>query len=116
MVSVVTPCYNGEATIGRLLDSVLAQTYTNIELIVVNDGSTDGTEDAIREYEPTLRHELAGFTYVQQDNAGLGGAIQAGLRRVTGDYLCWPDADDWLEPSRSQSGWPRSSPTPSAPS
>lgn len=99
IVSVVTPCYNGEATIGRLLDSVLDQTHHSIDLVLVDDGSTDGTADVVRHYEPTLRAELSNFTFVQQSNQGLGGAINVGLRHVTGDYLCWPDADDYLEPT-----------------
>lgn len=97
VVSVITPCYNGEATVGRLLESVLAQTHRLIDLVVVDDGSTDGTEDVVQSYERTLRAELSSFTYVRQDNQGLGGAINTGLRHVIGEYLCWPDADDYLE-------------------
>jgi glycosyltransferase involved in cell wall biosynthesis len=99
LVSIITPCFNGEQHVSKLIESVLAQTHPNIEFILVNDGSTDGTDDIVRAYEPRLRHRLSRFVYVQQENAGLGGAIYAGLRHVTGDYVCWPDADDYLEPT-----------------
>lgn len=98
LVSIITPCYNGEATLGRLLDSVLAQTYPNIEMILVNDGSTDGTDDIVERYRARLEADLSAFTYVRQENQGLGGAINTGLQHVGGRYLCWPDADDYLEP------------------
>lgn len=99
LVSIVTPCFNGEGTLGRLLDSVLAQTHPTIELILVNDGSTDGTDDVVARYRRELVAQLSAFTYVRQENRGLGGAINAGLARVNGQYLCWPDADDYLEPT-----------------
>lgn len=98
LVSIITPCYNGEATLGRLFDSVLAQTYPNIEMILVNDGSTDGTDDVVNRYRVRLEANLSAFTYVRQENQGLGGAINTGLQHVSGRYLCWPDADDYLEP------------------
>lgn len=98
LVSIITPCYNGDATLGRLLDSIIAQTYPNIELILVNDGSTDGTDDVVAAYRPSLQARLTRFIYVRQTNQGLGGAIHSGLQNVHGRYLCWPDADDYLEP------------------
>jgi len=98
LVSILTPCYNGEATIGRLIESVLAQTYSDIEFVVVDDGSTDGTADAIMRYERDLKWGLRRFELVRQANRGLGGAIDTGLKHVTGEYLGWPDADDFLEP------------------
>jgi len=99
LVSIVTPCFNGEKHVGRLIESVLAQTHENIEFILVNDGSTDGTDAVVASYRERLNTELTRFVYVQQENAGLGGAINGGLPHVTGQYLCWPDADDYLEPN-----------------
>jgi len=99
LVSIVTPCFNGEHHIGRLIESVLAQTYPNIEFILVNDGSTDGTNDVVHQFMGRLDEELTRFVYVEQANTGLGGAINAGLQHVTGEYLCWPDSDDYLEPT-----------------
>ena len=99
LVSIITPCYNGEKCLARMLDSVIAQTYRPIEYILVNDGSTDGTQSLAESYIP--KFEEAGIKYyiIKQENKGLGGAINAGLKIFTGDYLCWPDADDYLEPT-----------------
>lgn len=99
LVSIITPCFNGEHHVGRLIESVLAQTYPNIEFILVNDGSTDGTNEVVHQLMGRLDEELTRFVYVEQANMGLGGAINAGLLHVTGEYLCWPDADDYLEPT-----------------
>lgn len=97
LVSVLTPCYNGEKHIDRLLNSILNQTYTNIEFIIVNDGSTDASEDIILSYKDKFEEKGYIFKYIKQVNKGLGGAINTGLKVFTGDYLCWPDADDYLE-------------------
>ena len=99
LISIITPCFNGEHHVGRLIESVLAQTYPYIEFILVNDGSTDGTNDVVHQFMSRLDEELTRFVYVEQANTGLGGAINAGLQHVTGEYLCWPDADDYLEPT-----------------
>lgn len=98
LVSVITPCFNGEQHVGRLIESILAQTYPRIEFILVNDGSTDCTEKVVMSFRDQLHRCLTRFTYVLQANSGLGGAISAGLQHVHGEYLCWPDADDFLEP------------------
>lgn len=98
LVSIVTPCFNGEHHVGRLIESVLAQTHPNIEFILVNDGSTDGTDEVVESYREQLEVQLTRFVYAQQENAGLGGAINGGLAHVSGEFLCWPDADDYLEP------------------
>lgn len=99
LVSIITPCYNGEQCLGRMLDSVIAQTYRPIEYILVNDGSTDGTQKIAESYIPKFKRNGISYTIVQQENKGLAGAINAGLKRFTGDYLCWSDADDYLEPT-----------------
>lgn len=97
LVSIITPCYNGEKVISRLMDSVLNQTYKKIEFILVNDGSTDNTESIVKSYEQKFTQEGMIFKYVYQENRGLGGAIDTGLKHFTGEFLCWPDADDYLE-------------------
>lgn len=97
LVSIITPCYNGEKTISRLMDSVLNQTYKKIEFILVNDGSTDKTEEIANSYKQKFADSGMVFKYVYQENKGLGGAINTGLKHFTGDFLCWPDADDYLE-------------------
>lgn len=97
LVSIITPCYNGEKTIARLMDSVLNQTYKNIEFILIDDGSTDNTESIVKAYESKFTEQGMIFKYVYQENRGLGGAIDTGLKHFTGEFLCWPDADDYLE-------------------
>ena len=88
LVSIITPCYNGAAVIGRMIESVLAQTYDNIEYILVNDGSKDDTERVVLSYQEQFEKRGYRFLYVKQENGGLGAAINAGLRVFSGDYLC----------------------------
>ncbi len=96
LVSIVTPCYNGGKYVHRLIESILNQSYTKIEFIIVNDGSTDNSEEVILSYEVQFKARGMIFKYVPQANKGVGGAINTGLKYFTGEYLCWPDADDWL--------------------
>ncbi|MDR6121168.1 glycosyltransferase involved in cell wall biosynthesis [Bacillus sp. SLBN-46] len=95
-VSIITPCYNGEDFISRYLNSVLNQTYQNIELILVNDGSTDRTEDIVKSYIPEFKEKGMELIYINQENTGQSGALNKGLQLFTGDYLTWPDSDDIL--------------------
>lgn len=97
-VSIVVPCYNGADTIARALRGVIQQTYRPIQLILVNDGSTDNSDPIIREMEAEIRAAGIQFDYIVQENLGLGGAINTGLKYVTGEYLAWADADDELLP------------------
>ena len=97
LVSVITPCYNGECHVGRLISSILNQTYENIEFIIVNDGSTDDSEKIILSYKEEFEKKGYIFKYIKQNNKGLGGAINKGLKFFTGEFLCWPDSDDYLE-------------------
>lgn len=98
LVSIITPCYNGEHYVHRFMDSILSQTYDSIELIFVNDGSVDRTEDVVLSFQEKFKEKGIRFKYIYQKNKGLGGAINTGLKQVTGSYLCWPDSDDYLEP------------------
>ena len=96
LVSVVIPCYNVEQKIPKLLESLQKQTYKNLELIFVDDGSIDNTKEAIL-HAFTIFEKMGMRTeYIYQENRGPGGAINAGIKKITGDYLIWPDADDWL--------------------
>lgn len=98
LVSIISPCYNVERFIGRFFDSLVAQTYKRLEVILVNDGSTDGTGELIRASVPRLEAEGYLVKVVEQENRGLAGAIDAGLKHFTGEFLTWPDPDDWLTP------------------
>lgn len=96
LVSVITPCYNGNGKIQLYLDSLLKQTYNNIEIILINDGSTDNTEDIILSYKNKFINKGYKFIYLKQKNGGQDVALNNGLKFFTGEYLIWPDADDIL--------------------
>ena len=96
LVSIVIPCYNQARFLGDALDSVLAQTYTPREIIVVDDGATDDTAEVAARY--------GGVRCVQQRNKGLPAARNAGLRASAGDYVVFLDADDRLLPEALQVG------------
>jgi glycosyltransferase involved in cell wall biosynthesis len=92
-VSVVIPVYNGHRYLREAIDSVVAQTYENVEIIVVNDGSNDGgkTANIARSYGSKIR-------YIEQDNRGVAGALNAGLSVMTGEVFCWLSHDDVYRP------------------
>lgn len=96
-VSIIVPCYNVDKYISDFIESILQQSYKNIEVIFINDGSTDNTESIINNYMDNLKVNME-VRYVYQKNKGLGGAINTGLKIFTGEYLCWADPDDYLEP------------------
>ena len=98
MVSVIVPCYNGEKFIDRCFNSILNQTYKNLELIIVNDGSTDNSENIILDYKDVFLRSNIKFKYVYKRNGGLGSAINKGLKYVTGEYLTLLDIDDYIMP------------------
>ena len=96
LVSIITPCYNGERYLDRYFQSLLNQTYPAIEVIFINDGSTDDTERIALEYGKKLEERGFRFIYFSQANAGQSAAINQGLKAFSGDYLNWTDADDYL--------------------
>ena len=98
LVSIITPCYNGESFLHKYFQSILAQIYDNIELIFVNDGSIDRTEEIALSYQEALAERGIIFKYRYQPNSGQAKAMNTGFREMTGKYLVWPDSDDWLKP------------------
>jgi glycosyltransferase involved in cell wall biosynthesis len=104
---MVVPCYNKEKYIGAMLDSVYRQVWDNIELILVNDGSTDGTRDIIAEWEPKLRARGYEVVIVDQENGGCCAAVYAGLLRMTGEYYCLVECDEEIMPvyGSRMAGW-----------
>lgn len=93
-VSVVVPVYNGSAYLRQCLDSICSQTLHNIEIILVDDGSTDDTPDILNEYkERDLR-----VTVLTKEHSNAGDARNLGLEQATGEYLSFLDADDFFEP------------------
>jgi glycosyltransferase involved in cell wall biosynthesis len=93
LVSVIVPVYNGERYLGAALTSALGQTYVSLEVIVVDDGSTDGTGDVARRYP---------VRYVRQVNQGTGAARNTGLAAARGDFIGHLDADDLWEPDKTR--------------
>lgn len=89
LVSIVIPCYNREEYISDAIDSCLIQTYKNIEIIVVDDGSTDNSIEVLQRYGEKI-HLLT------QPNKGVSAARNKGLSHVSGEYVVMLDSDDWL--------------------
>lgn len=90
-VSIIIPVYNSQKTVGEALDSVLAQTYADHEVIVINDGSTDDSEAVIRRYVTGGRADIICVT---QKNKGAAAARNAGIRIAKGELIAFLDADD----------------------
>src|SRR3569833_1098102 len=97
-ISVVIPSFYRSSDIGRCLDSLLAQTYTNFEVLVCDDGATDGTAEVVRGYEDRLN-----LTYHWQKNfGGPARARNLGVGLARGDYIAFLDSDDWWAPEKLQ--------------
>ena len=96
-VSVIIPAYNAEQHLGRMLDSINNQTYHDIECIVVNDGSIDGTRKILEQYKEKFDKNKKILKIFEQENKGQASAINLGLKQVTGEYFIWADADDFFE-------------------
>lgn len=95
-VSLLSPCYNVSQFLPTFLDSILNQSFLPYEVILVNDGSTDNTADIIEEYRKAFEEKGIHYRYLWQENGGQASALAKGLPLVTGDYLIWPDSDDFL--------------------
>ena len=93
LVSIVIPMYNGEKTIKKCLKSICNQTYINIEIIVVNDGSTDLSENIIYEIQ-SMDSRIKLFN---KENGGQSSARNFGISKVSGDYICFVDCDDYVD-------------------
>jgi len=93
LVSVAIPVFNGQATVAESVWSVLSQTYRRLEVIVVDDGSTDGTWDILQSFGSSIRA-------MRQPNAGIASARNAGLAAAQGELIALMDSDDLCEPER----------------
>ncbi len=100
LVSIVSPVYNAEAFVGRMLSSVLSQTYWNIEMICVDDGSEDNTEAVIKSFTDAFAEKNMRLIYLRQEHGGQTRAVSAGLQLVNGEYLSWLDSDDYYLPGK----------------
>lgn len=94
MISVIIPLYNKEKSIVATLQSIMAQTYTDYEVIIVDDGSTDRSADIVREYVSTLQIDDFKFQIFTQDNAGVSASRNRGIMEANGEYVAFLDADD----------------------
>lgn len=92
-ISVVIPAYNAELHLRPTLESVFAQTVQPFEIIIVNDGSTDRTEEIALSYVPRIR-------YIKQENQGLAGARNTGIQAAVGDWIALLDSDDLMTPEK----------------
>ena len=92
-VSVIVPVYNVEKYLRQCLDSILQQTYQNLDILIINDGSTDGSDTICREYlEKDER-----ISYFAKENTGISDTRNVGIRQATGEYVTFVDSDDWIE-------------------
>lgn len=92
--SIITVCFNSEKTIERTLQSVLAQTYTDYEYIIVDGASTDSTMDIVRDYEPLFEGRMK---WKSEPDKGIYDAMNKGIMRSCGDIIGIVNSDDWLE-------------------
>lgn len=90
-ISVITVCYNSSATIERTIQSVIRQNYSDLEYIIIDGGSTDGTLDVIAKYQPYIS------LCISEPDNGIYDAMNKGLERTTGDVVAFLNSDDWYE-------------------
>jgi glycosyltransferase involved in cell wall biosynthesis len=106
-VSIVIPVYNGSNYVAEAIDSALAQTYGDVEVLVINDGSRDdgATESIARGYGDRIR-------YIAKPNGGVSSALNAGICEMTGEWFCWLSHDDRFLPEKTerQLAWLRAHP------
>ena len=93
-ISVIVPVYNVEPYLERCFDSVAAQSYQNLEILLIDDGSTDGSGELCEE----LAERDERVRVIHKKNGGLGSARNTGIRAATGQILSFVDSDDWIEP------------------
>ena len=93
-ITVIVPVYNVEHYLNKCLDSLINQTYKNLEIIVINDGSTDNSGKICQEYAQKDNRII----YIEKENGGQSEARNMGLDRMTGSYVTFVDSDDWVEP------------------
>ena len=93
LVSIIIPVYNGENYVCEAIDSALNQTYENVEILVINDGSIDDTEELCKKYENKIR-------YYKKKNGGVASALNLGIEKMNGTYFSWLSHDDLYAPRK----------------
>lgn len=94
LISIITPCYNSISTISQTIESVLNQSYSNIEYIIVDGQSTDGTLDIIKKYLPISQNRIR---YVSEADDGIYDAMNKGISMANGELIGIINSDDWYE-------------------
>jgi glycosyltransferase involved in cell wall biosynthesis len=97
LISIVTVCFNSAKTIRQTIESVLNQTYTNIEYILVDGKSTDNTVAIIEEYAPQFAAKGIAYHWISEPDAGIYDAINKGIKLANGEWINIQGSDDWLE-------------------
>lgn len=93
LISIIIPCFNAEKTLEKCLKSVVQQFYANLEIIIIDDGSTDETSLIYNKFQSNDERILV----LKQQNSGVSKARNTGVKAATGDYICFVDSDDWAE-------------------
>ena len=93
LISIIIPCFNAEKTLENCLQSVVQQSYANLEIIIIDDGSTDETSLIYNKFQSNDERILV----LKQQNSGVSKARNTGVKAATGDYICFVDSDDWAE-------------------
>ena len=96
LLSIITPCYNTAHLVTHLLDSVLIQDYPHIEMFVVDDGSTDNIRETIQDYATKFLKKGYSLNLISQENLGQSVAVDRALKKCSGEFLTWPDSDDYI--------------------
>ena len=97
LFSIIIPAYNVERFVDKCMESILSQSFTDYEIIVINDGSTDETLNKFQKYADNEKLKI-----ISKPNGGLSSARNAGLEAACGEYISWFDPDDYLEPDTLQ--------------
>lgn len=98
LVSIITVCRNSEATIRTTIESVLHQSYENIEYILIDGASSDGTVDIIRSYEKDFTNRGFSYRYISEPDEGIYDAMNKGIHLAAGEIVGMINSDDWYEP------------------
>lgn len=95
LLSIIVPVYNVKSYLKKCVESIINQTYTNLQIILVDDGSTDGSQDICDEFA----QRDSRIVVIHKENGGLSTARNVGMDRAKGAYIAFVDSDDWLEPN-----------------
>ena len=98
LVSIITVSFNGEDTIARTIESVLGQTYQNIEYILIDGASTDRTVEIAESFRPRFEEKNMPFTVISEPDKGMYDALNKGTRAAHGELVGQINSDDWYEP------------------